>query len=128
MLHEDSGLHLFSFQISVLGSLSERHSATPIMSDDDDGEYCDWCGKETKRRSLVMGYTDRCSEDFLWGKGDCICAKCLKDVKKMLYQVKYRGRNMYATGAYWDKYWADDPRAVLVKEPEEPEEPGPPAR
>jgi hypothetical protein len=90
------------------------------MSSDDDDELpcCDWCSKGTKRRSLVMGYTDGSSDNFLWGKGDMICSSCLnKSVKPKLYQVKLKGRNMFATRAYFNKYWRTEDGIKVLKAP-----------
>jgi len=93
------------------------------MSDYEDDEeearpICDWCDRNIKRPSLVMGYHHGDSHHFLWGKGDLICASCLKDVKPKLYVVKYAGRQIFATAAYYKKYWKDDTKVKVVRTPE----------
>lgn len=96
----------------------------PGYSDDDDVEEedvpcCDWCSKESKRRSLIMGYTEGCDEGFKWGKGDLVCARCLKEKKMDLYCCKYKGKQIFCTQAYWDKYWHKDNDAVIVRTPQD---------
>mmetsp|Transcript_19331 Transcript_19331/g.28605 ORF Transcript_19331/g.28605 Transcript_19331/m.28605 type:complete len:131 (+) Transcript_19331:87-479(+) len=86
--------------------------------DDDEVPCCDWCDKETKIRSLVMGYTDGMEgPDSKWGKGDMLCGKCLKELKPKLYRVKYHGRNMYATKYYYEKYWKNESAVKVLQAP-----------
>ena len=75
-----------------------------------------------KKQSDDPIYTDQNPYEFLWGKGDCICTKCLNPIKKKLYQVKYSGRKVFATRAYWYKYWVNDSQARLIQEPTESDE------
>ena len=84
-----------------------------MMDDDDDDNYCDWCSKETKRRSLIMG------SGFApkWGKGEMVCRKCLNTKKSFYYKIKYMGRQMFATKTYYNKYWKNDERAKVLQEP-----------
>jgi hypothetical protein len=83
--------------------------------DDDDDNFCDWCSKETKRRSLIMG-TGFAPK---WGKGEVVCAKCLNTKKSFLYKIKYKGRTgqMFATKTYYNKYWKNGERAKVLQEP-----------
>ena len=83
------------------------------MDDDDDDNYCDWCSKETKRRSLIMG------SGFApkWGKGEMVCTKCLNTKKSFYYKIKYMGRQIFATKTYYNKYWKNDERAKVLQEP-----------
>mmetsp|Transcript_8708 Transcript_8708/g.13012 ORF Transcript_8708/g.13012 Transcript_8708/m.13012 type:complete len:91 (+) Transcript_8708:188-460(+) len=87
------------------------------MSFDSDTEetYCDHCEKETNRRSLLMG------QNGYWGKGELICRKCLNREKggTPLYLVSYKGRRIYCTSDYYEKYWSNDASAKVIKTPED---------
>ena len=85
------------------------------MSDDEE-TFCDWCDKPVKRRSLIMGFNP-CREEFRFAKGDLICAGCLKGEKPDLYTIRYSGRQMFASVAYYEKHWKDDPKAKVLREP-----------
>ena len=87
-----------------------------IMSDnEEEPPVCDWCDKDSKRRSLVMG-EDR-GFGFKWGSGDLVCASCLKEAKPRLFEVKYSKRRMFCTDEYFEKYWKTDDKAEVVKTP-----------
>lgn len=90
------------------------------MSDDhEEPPLCDWCDRDAKRRSLVMGYAQGNEFGAKWGKGDLICGACLRERKPKLYAVRYSGRQIFCSIAYYEQYWKEEDRAKVLRTPED---------
>lgn len=96
------------------------------MSDDSSEYYdsygnrlvCDWCGKKTKIRSLLMEGED--TRPYR-SRGELLCQKCLNKEKYHLYLCQFAGRRIYCNRAYIEDnpWYSGLDRSKVIRTPKD---------